>query len=176
MRAQFTNIDAEEDITAWTRANTEFMVLEQGDRTDEEYILHVKGLSEVLGNQFGLALASKFIQGIKNPISKMVVNGHLEDRYNLDQAIKAFLRVTRDERVKLVQQQQLKEANLEFDFTQALLTSQENIAKMMENNQRMMIEANQRMLEMVTKVVGQPKNTSQQSPSNNRTAYQSYPL
>ena len=114
MRAEF-DIEEEEDITAWTRANTEFTVLEQDDRTDEEYVLHVKGLSGVLGNQFGLALASKFIQGIRNPITKMVVNGHLEDRYNLDQAIKAVLRVTRDERAKLAQQQ-VKEASSEFNF------------------------------------------------------------
>ena len=174
MRAEF-DIEEEEDIIAWTRANTEFTVLEQDDRTDEECVLHVKGLSGVLGNQFGLALASKFIQGIKNPITKIVVNGHLEDRYDLGQGIKAFLRVMRDERAKLVQQQQVKGANTEFNFAQALLTSQGNMVKMIENNQRMMMEANQRMLEMVTKVVGQPKNTNQQSLSNNRTAYQSYP-
>ena len=63
--------------------------------------------------------------------------------------------MTRDERVKLAQQQQVKEASSELNFVQALLTSQENMAKMM-------IENYQRMLEMVTKVVGQPKNTNQQ--------------
>ena len=57
---------------------------------------------KVLGHQFGLALASKFIQGIKNLIIKTVVNDYLEDRSDLSQAIKAFLRVTRDERAKLV--------------------------------------------------------------------------
>src|SRR5258705_1765606 len=62
MIAEF-DIEEEEDITEWTRANTEFTVLEQGGRTDEEYVLHVKALFGVLGNQFGLALASKFIQG-----------------------------------------------------------------------------------------------------------------
>ena len=135
-------------------------MLEQGVRNDEEYVLHVKALSAVLGEPFGMVLASKFIQGIRDPIIKKVVHCQLDDRYNLGQAIKAFRRATRDERAILAQQQQVKEASSEFNFAQALLTSQENMAKMMESNQKVMMETNQRMVEFVTKVVGQPRGTN----------------
>ena len=71
LKAQFANREEEEDITEWTRANTEFTILEQGDRTDDEYVRYVKELFGVLGGPFGMALASKFIQGIRDPTTRL---------------------------------------------------------------------------------------------------------
>ena len=53
LKAQFANVEEEE----------EFTVLEQADRTDEEYVCHVKELFGVLGDPFGMALASKLSTG-----------------------------------------------------------------------------------------------------------------
>ena len=104
-----------------------------------------------------------------------MVHCQLDDQYALDQVIKAFLRATREERAHQAQQQQkireAKEGISEFNFAQALL----NMAKMMiENNQRIMTENNQRMMEMVTKVVEQPRNINQQPQGNNRASHQPY--
>ena len=83
-----------------------FTVLEQGDRTDEDYVRHVKDLSRILREQFGVALASKFIQDIKDSkdaLTRKVVHGQLDDKYDLGQVVKAVLWATRVGRAALAQ-------------------------------------------------------------------------
>lgn len=89
------------EVTEWTRACAEFSELKQGNKTNEDYVKQVKELSGILGDRFNAALATKFVTGMKEPTIQKVVYGQLDDKFNLDQAVKAFLRATRDDRTVL---------------------------------------------------------------------------
>ena len=90
MRTRFAHKIGSEN-TDWVRASVEFTIMEQGSRTDDEYVRHVQELYTILEEPFGQGLASKFVQGIKDPITKKVVHCQLDDQYTLEQVIKAFL-------------------------------------------------------------------------------------
>ena len=141
------------EINEWTRANAEFNVMEQGERTDNEYAGYVQELHTILGEPFGPALASKFVQGIKDPITRKIVHGQLDDKYSMSEVLKAFLRATRDDRTVQAQRQlqekkEKEQGGRDFDLAKAVISSQENIAKMV-------VESNQKMVEMMTKAMGQ---------------------
>ena len=60
MRTRFAHKIGSEN-TDWVRASVEFTMMEQGSRTDDEYVRHVQELYTILGEPFGQGLASKFV-------------------------------------------------------------------------------------------------------------------
>ena len=60
MRTRFAHKIGGEN-TDWVRASVEFTMMEQGSRTDDEYVRHVQELYTILGEPFGQGLASKFV-------------------------------------------------------------------------------------------------------------------
>lgn len=88
----------------------------------------------ILGEGFGPALATKFIQGIADAVTRKVVNSQLEDKFGIDEATKVFLRATREERGrearKRAEEKERKNNETKKSVTQALWDSQENMTKL----------------------------------------------
>ena len=72
---------SEDDASEWTvrlQAVTDMGELRQGDLTSREYAEEAERLFAALGDDNSLILASKFLQGLRDPMLKYVMDGHLD--------------------------------------------------------------------------------------------------
>ena len=51
---------------------------------DEEYVRHTQEIHTRLGDGFGRALATKFVQGIADGVARKVVNSQLDDKFGIE--------------------------------------------------------------------------------------------
>ena len=68
--------------------------LRQGDLTSREYAEKAEGLFAALGDDYSLILASKFLQGLWDPMLKYVMDGHLDGLLRFWEVIRVFTRCT----------------------------------------------------------------------------------
>ena len=89
--------DREDDASEWTvklRAWAEMGELKQGELTSKEYAEKAEGLFAALGDEHSVMLANKFLQGLRDPMLKYVMDGHLEAPFRFREVIRVFTRCT----------------------------------------------------------------------------------
>ena len=68
--------------------------LKQGELTSKEYAEKAEGLFVALGDEHSVMLANKFLQGLRDPMLKYVMDGHLEAPLRFREVIRVFTRCT----------------------------------------------------------------------------------
>ena len=160
------------------RAQASLNSLQQGSRTYDEYLQYVDDLHDILsgveGGDHDPTLAKKFVQGIKDPLIRRMVNVMVTE-VTYENVREVYLKATKEEREVEAQQRLVEEtAKLGKDegFTKSLLEVQASMAQMMKDNQMsmaQMVKDNQRIMEIFAQTI-RPVNRGQY-PSTSGTPF-----
>jgi len=120
---------ATRNAVEWHYAYTNLCNLSQNDLSNGEYVLHAENICNHLGESYNQTVALKFMQGIKDPITRKLVHGILENNHNFSDVTLAFLKATRGETSSKTQNQvEIQE--------KAAMDLQASMVKMMLDNSR----------------------------------------
>ena len=68
--------------------------LEQGALLSNEYIDKSNDLFTVLGEEYSMMLATKFMDGIRDPMTRVMVDSQVDEPYALPMVLRAFSKST----------------------------------------------------------------------------------
>ena len=77
------------------QAVAEMHSLEQGALSSEEYIDKSNDLFAVLGEEYSMVLATKFMDGIRDPMTRVMVDSQVDKPYALPAVLRVFSKSTK---------------------------------------------------------------------------------
>ena len=80
---------------AKARAVAEMCSLNQGAMSSDEYIDKSNDLFAILGEEYSMVLATKFMDGIRDPTTRVIVDSQVDEPYTLLAVLRAFLKSTK---------------------------------------------------------------------------------
>ena len=96
LRQRFSDeLDDDEEFSNEEQAVIDMNNLTQGAMGSKEYADKAKNLYTVLGNDYSRVLANKFVDGIKEPTMRALVDAQIDGRGLFPEVLKAFRRCTK---------------------------------------------------------------------------------
>jgi len=126
----------EDDLGDWeekVKAVSEMNMLMQGSLTSAQYVEKANNLFNVLGEEYSLVLATKFVDGIIDDNTKLTVDAQLDGAYNFPDMIKAYEKYTKFLRHREMMKQRpepIKDSK----------TEQEMMVEAMKQNSQMVLQ------------------------------------
>ncbi|RPB26537.1 hypothetical protein L211DRAFT_847168 [Terfezia boudieri ATCC MYA-4762] len=90
-----TRNDAMGAWSAKARVVVEMNVLTQGTLTSEQYIEKASDLFAMLGNEYSVMLATKFVDGIGDMSTKVTIDAQFEEAYQFPEMLRIYEKCTK---------------------------------------------------------------------------------
>ena len=81
----------------WERAQAGLNVLQQGDKTCDEYLEMADDINNLMGkgNRYNALLTARFMQGISDVVIRRMVHSMVDEPYTYENAREAYLKATK---------------------------------------------------------------------------------
>ena len=127
----------EDSLGDWeekVKAVSEMNMLMQGSLTSAQYVEKANDLFNVLGEEYSLVLATKFVDGIIDDNTKLTVDAQLDEAYNFPDVIKAYEKCT-----KFLRRREMMKQRPE-PIKDSSKTEQEMMVEAMKQNSQMVFQ------------------------------------
>ena len=135
--------------------------LEQGVLSSDEYIDKSNDLFAILGEEYSMVLATKFMDGIRDPMTRVMVDSQVDEPYALPAVLRAFSKSTKSIRQQELMSQQVDERRgNKLDAADVMMEAMRNNTEAIRNSQQLVYQVGELIKEL---------QFSRQSPSGHRS-------